>query len=67
MSRSARCWCSSVRLWALCSCSSRSAVVVAGVMLARTGTVLINRPTIESAPATSAALPETVTPKATSC
>ena len=43
-SRSARCWCSSVWLWACCSWSSRSAVVVAGVIVARTGTVLINRP-----------------------
>ena len=32
MSLSARCWCSSVWLWALCSWSSRSVVVVAGVM-----------------------------------
>ena len=67
MSLSARCWCSSVSLWALCSWSSRSAVVVAGVMLARTGTVLINRPTIDSAPTTSAGRPETTVPKATSC
>ena len=36
-------------------------------MLARTGTVLINRPTIDSAPATSAGRPETAAPKATSC
>ena len=42
-------------------------MVVAAVMVARTGTVLINRPTIESAPATSAGRPETVVPKATSC
>ena len=42
-------------------------VVVAAVMVARTGTVLINRPTIESAPATSAGRPETAAPKATSC
>ena len=40
-----------------CSWSSRSAVVVAAVTLARTGTVLINRPTIESAPKTSAGRP----------
>ena len=66
ISLSARCWCSSVSLWAPCSCSSRSAVVVAAVMRARTGTVLMNRPTIESAPATSAGRPETVVPKATS-
>ena len=51
----------------VCSWSSRSVVVVAGVMFARTGTVLINRPTIESAPTTSAGRPETVGPKATSC
>ena len=43
------------------------AVVVAGVMRARTGTVLINRPTIDSAPATSAGRPETTVPNATSC
>ena len=36
-------------------------------MVARTGTVLINRPTIDSAPATSAGRPETAAPKATSC
>ena len=42
-------------------------MVVPGVMYARTGTVLINRPTIDSAPATSAGLPETAVPKATSC
>ena len=42
-------------------------MVVAAVMFARTGTVLINRPTIDSAPATSAGRPETVVPKATSC
>ena len=34
--------------------------------LARTGTVLISNPTIESAPNTSAGRPETVVPKATS-
>ena len=34
---------------------------------ARTGTVLISRPTIESAPANSAGRPETAVPKATSC
>ena len=42
-------------------------MVVAGVMFARTGTVLINRPTIESAPGTSAGRSETTAPKATSC
>ena len=42
-------------------------MVVAAVMVARTGTVLINRPTIDSAPATSAGRPETAVPKATSC
>ncbi len=42
-------------------------MVVAGVMAARTGTVLINRPTIESEPARSAGRPETAVPKATSC
>ena len=41
-------------------------MVVAGVMRARTGTVLINRPTIDSAPTTSAGRPETTVPKATS-
>ncbi len=41
-------------------------MVVAGVMVARTGTVLISRPTIDSAPVTSADRPETATPKATS-
>ena len=54
-------------MWAACSCSSRSAVVVAAVMVARTGTVLINSPTIDSAPATSAGRPETAVPKTTSC
>ena len=67
ISLSARCWCSRVSLWALCSWSSRSAVVVAAVMFARTGTVLINSPTIDSAPANSAGRPETAVPKATSC
>ncbi len=47
--------------------ASRSAVVVAGWRVARTGTVLISRPTMESAPGTSAGRPETVVPKATSC
>ena len=42
------------------------AVVVAAARFARTGTVLINRPTIESTPATSAGRPETTAPKATS-
>ncbi|CNK21608.1 Uncharacterised protein [Mycobacterium tuberculosis] len=42
-------------------------MVVAGLMFARTGTVLMNSPTIESAPANSAGLPETAVPKATSC
>ena len=41
-------------------------MVVAAEMRARTGTVLINNPTIASAPATSGGLPETVVPKATS-
>ena len=36
-------------------------------MLARIGTVLISRPTIESEPANSAGRPETAVPKATSC
>ena len=36
-------------------------------MFARTGTVLISRPTIESAPATSAGRPETAVPNTTSC
>ena len=38
----------------------------AAVTLARTGTVVISRPTIESTPATSAGRPETTAPKATS-
>jgi len=38
----------------------------AAVRVARTGTVLINNPTIASAPGTSAGRPETVVPKATS-
>ena len=42
-------------------------VVVGGDVVARTGTVLMNRPTIESAPTTSAGRPETTEPKATSC
>ena len=41
-------------------------MVVAGVICARTGTVLINSPTIESAPATSLGRPETAVPKTTS-
>ncbi|SHY73982.1 Uncharacterised protein [Mycobacteroides abscessus subsp. abscessus] len=36
-------------------------------MFARTGTVLISRPTIESAPAKSAGRPDTAVPNATSC
>lgn len=39
---------------------------MSGVKVARTGTVLISRPTIESAPSTSGDLPETTVPKATS-
>ena len=35
-------------------------------MVARTGTVLINSPTIDSAPATSVGRPETAAPKTTS-
>ena len=42
-------------------------MVVAGVMQARTGTVLISRPTIVSAPGMSVGRPETAVPKATSC
>src|SRR5271156_7167881 len=41
-------------------------MVGAGGTVARTGTVLISRPTIDSAPANSADRPETATPKATS-
>ena len=51
----------------VCNCSSSSATVVAAVMVARTGTVLINNPTIESAPATSVGRPDTVVPNTTSC
>ncbi|SKT90147.1 Uncharacterised protein [Mycobacteroides abscessus subsp. abscessus] len=40
---------------------------VAALILARTGTVLISRPTIDSAPGTSAGRPETTEPKTTSC
>ncbi|CAM4474803.1 hypothetical protein MYBA111488_24595 [Mycobacterium basiliense] len=40
--------------------------MVVGVIRARTGSVLINRPTIDSAPASSAGRPETVVPNATS-
>ena len=67
ISLSARCWCSRVALLTRCNWSSRSVVVVAAVMVARTGTVLISSPTIDSAPATSAGLPDTTAPKATSC
>ncbi len=42
-------------------------MVVAAAMLARTGTVLINKPTMASAPASSVGRPETAVPKATSC
>ena len=38
-------------------------MVVSGEMLTRCGTVLINSPTIESAPANSAGRPATTTPK----
>ena len=41
-------------------------MVVVAAMRARTGTVLMNRPTIDSAPGTSSGLPDTVVPKATS-
>ncbi|SIF30218.1 Uncharacterised protein [Mycobacteroides abscessus subsp. bolletii] len=41
-------------------------MVVSGVTVTRTGTVLIKSPTMESAPATSADRPETATPNATS-
>ncbi|SHV14033.1 Uncharacterised protein [Mycobacteroides abscessus subsp. abscessus] len=40
--------------------------MVSGVMVARTGTVLINRPTIDSAPTRSVGLPDTAVPNATS-
>ena len=40
--------------------------MVVAVTMARTGTVLINNPTIASAPNTSAGRPETVVPNATS-
>ncbi|SKV74201.1 Uncharacterised protein [Mycobacteroides abscessus subsp. massiliense] len=42
-------------------------MVVRAVMSARTGTVLISKPTIDSAPATSIGRPDTTVPKATSC
>ena len=41
--------------------------LVAAVRVARTGTVLINSPTIDSAPARSAGRPETAVPNTTSC
>ncbi|PQM44793.1 hypothetical protein C1Y40_05045 [Mycobacterium talmoniae] len=41
-------------------------MLVVGAICARTGTVLINSPTMVSAPGTSAGRPETVTPKVTS-
>ena len=41
-------------------------MVVVVLMFARTGTVLISKPTIDSAPTTSGGLPETVVPKTTS-
>ncbi|BBZ39895.1 hypothetical protein MCNS_29580 [Mycobacterium conspicuum] len=41
--------------------------MVAGVMVARTGTVLMKSPTIDSAPVSSGGLPETAVPKTTSC
>ncbi|GBE68126.1 hypothetical protein MFM001_45880 [Mycobacterium sp. MFM001] len=41
--------------------------MVAAETVARTGTVLIKRPTIDSAPATSGGRPETADPKTTSC
>src|ERR1700728_4624807 len=41
-------------------------MVVAALMLARTGTVLISNPTIDSAPATSVGRPDTAVPNATS-
>ena len=43
-----------------------AAVLVAGVRVARTGTVLIIRPTIASAPATSVGRPDTAVPNTTS-
>ncbi|SKV48663.1 Uncharacterised protein [Mycobacteroides abscessus subsp. abscessus] len=49
-----------------CNCPNNSAVVVAAPIVARTGTVLISKPTIDSAPSTSAGRPETVVPNATS-
>jgi hypothetical protein len=42
------------------------AQLVLGAIVARTGTVLMNRPTMESAPTTSSGLPATTAPKATS-
>ncbi|CAM3224421.1 hypothetical protein MYSI104531_24565 [Mycobacterium simiae] len=42
-------------------------MVVAVVMVARTGTVLMSRPTIDSAPASSTGRPDTAVPNATSC
>ncbi|GAB4652992.1 hypothetical protein MOKP58_42510 [Mycobacterium avium subsp. hominissuis] len=41
--------------------------MVAAAMSARTGTVLINKPTMASAPGSSVGRPETAVPKATSC
>ena len=41
-------------------------MVVDAVVFARTGTVLINRPTIDSEPDTSGGRPETAVPNATS-
>ncbi|SLD79960.1 Uncharacterised protein [Mycobacteroides abscessus subsp. massiliense] len=46
---------------------SNSATVVVAVARARTGTVLISRPTTESAPVNSAGRPDTTVPKAMSC
>ncbi len=56
-----------VSLWALCNCANSSETVVVAVARARTGTVLMSRPTIESDPASSAGRPETAVPNATSC
>ncbi len=60
------CWCASTALWWSRTEASRSRAVVVAAHRARTGIVLMNRPTMSPMPGTSASRPDTVEPKTTS-
>ena len=65
---SARGACSWARIatWVACSSSSQAAISRSSSTRTRTGTVVMNSPTIDSTPASSAGRPDTVIPKTTS-